>query len=100
MGARPTPIKVSRAAQEIGTHLRTWRKLQSLTVEQVAQRAGVSRNTVGRLERGEATVGLDVLLRVLRALGQLDALVKALDPYETDFGRARADQVLPQRVRR
>lgn len=100
VAARPTPVKVSRAAQEIGAHLRTWRKLQSLTVEQVAQRAGVGRNTVGRLERGEATVGLDVLLGVLRALGQLDSLVTALDPYETDFGRARADQALPQRVRR
>lgn len=41
-----------------------------------------------------------MLLGVLRALGQLDALGKALDPYETDFGRARADQALPQRVRR
>jgi len=35
-----------------------------------------------------------------RALGVLDAVVKATDPYETPFGRARADQMLPQRVRR
>jgi len=32
-------------------------------------------------------------------LGQLDRLVEALDPYGTDLGRARADQVLPTRVR-
>jgi hypothetical protein len=25
--------------------------------------------------------------------------VDALDPYETDLGRARADQALPERVR-
>jgi hypothetical protein len=29
----------------------------------------------------------------------LDQAVGALDPYETDLGRARADQRLPQRVR-
>jgi hypothetical protein len=32
-------------------------------------------------------------------LGVLDLLVPALDPYETELGRARADQALPQRVR-
>jgi len=100
MSTRPTPAKVVRAAHDIGTHLRTWRKLQGLTMDDVAQRVGVNRNTIGRLERGETTVGLDVLLGALRALGQLDTLVTALDPYESDFGRARADQALPQRVRR
>ena len=43
---------------------------------------------------------LETYLNVLRALGRLDDAVTALDPYETDLGRARADQVLPKRVRR
>ena len=45
-------------------------------------------------------VGLDVFLAVARALGQLDRVVAVLDPYETDLGRARADETLPERVRR
>lgn len=77
-----------------------WRKLQSLTAAQVADRAGVSRDTLRKLERGEVTVGLDVFLNVARVLGTLDRAVEALDPYETDLGRARADQALPKRVRR
>jgi len=89
----------SRAALEIGEHLATWRKLQGLTAQQVADRAGVSRETLGKLERGQGNVGMTVLLEVSRALGQLDRLVEALDPYETDLGRARADQALPKRVR-
>lgn len=100
MATRPTPVRTQRAAQQVGDHLRTWRKLLGLTAEQVAERAGITRQTLGRLERGEPTVGFDVVLNVLRALGQLDALVTALDPYESDLGRARADQVLPVRVRR
>jgi transcriptional regulator with XRE-family HTH domain len=98
--ARPLPHRVERAAEELGEHLRTWRKLQRLTVEQVAERAGVSRNTVSGLERGDPSVGLDVVLNVTRAVGQLDRLVRSIDPYDTDLGRARADEALPQRVRR
>ena len=99
MSTRPIPAMTYRAARDLGGHLRSWRKLQGLTIEQVAQRAGLTRNTVSRLERGELTVGLDVLLNVARALGQLDRLVMAADPYESDLGRARADENLPQRVR-
>lgn len=97
--AKTVPFKTRQAALTLGEHLRTWRKLQKLTAAQVAERAGVNRDTLGRLERGETTVGMDVLLNVARALGVLDALVGALDPYETPLGRARADQALPRRVR-
>ncbi len=99
MSTRPAPVKTVRAARDLGGHLRSWRKLQGLTIEQVAQRSGTTRNTVSRLERGELTVGLDVFLNVARALGQIDRLVLAADPYESDLGRARADENLPQRVR-
>lgn len=42
---------------------------------------------------------MENLFRVLRALGVLDALPKAVDPYESDIGRLRADEQLPERVR-
>ena len=99
MSTRPIPMKTVRAGHDLGEHLRSWRKLQGLTIEQVAQRAGVNRNTVSKLEHGEVSVGLDVLLNVARALGQIDQLVHAMDPYESVLGRARADEILPKRVR-
>ncbi len=97
--ARRVVFRVQRAGVELGGNLRAWRKLQGLTIEQVAERAGLTRQTVGRLERGEITVGLDVVLNVARALGVLETLVSALDPHESPLGRARADQALPKRVR-
>lgn len=100
MAKRPLPVRVRRSATVIGNHLVAWRKLQNLTAEQVAERAGITRTTLRRLEHGDPGVGFDVFLNVARALGQLDRVVEALDPYETDLGRARADDVLPQRVRR
>jgi transcriptional regulator with XRE-family HTH domain len=97
---RPVPFVTLQAARQIGEQLRTWRLLHDLTASQLAERAGVARATIGRLEKGEPTVGFDVVLNVARALGVLDAIVLATDPYETPLGRARADERLPQRVRR
>src|SRR5690242_9852935 len=99
MASRPQPSRTVRAARQIGEQLTAWRKLNNLTAQQVAERAGISRGTLHRLESGETGVGFDVFLNVARVLGTLDRVVEATDPYETDQGRARADEVLPQRVR-
>jgi transcriptional regulator with XRE-family HTH domain len=96
---RPLPGGVRRALRNVAEDLATWRKLRGLTQAQVADRAGVSRDTLIRLERGDGGVSIEKLLRVLRALGILDGLAQALDPYETDVGRLRSDERLPQRVR-
>jgi transcriptional regulator with XRE-family HTH domain len=93
-----TPIAVARALRDIGEDLATWRKLRRLTMAEVAERAGVGVNTVQRLEKGEGTT-LENVLRVARALGVLEALTASLDPYQTDVGRLRADEALPERIR-
>ena len=80
-------------------NLGTWRRLRGLTQAQLADRAGVSESTVYRIERGDGGVTAENVLRTLRGLGLLDALAHALDPYESDVGRLRADEQLPQRVR-
>lgn len=97
MGKR-TPRPVKRAMQQLGDDLRQWRHLQHLTEAQVADRAGVSRNIVSRLERGEGST-LETALRVARALGVLDQLAGAVDPLSTDLGRMRAEEQRPERVR-
>lgn len=98
MTVRKTPTPVSRALRTMGDDLATWRKLRRLTIEEVADRAGVSARTVLRLESGEGAT-LENTLRVARALGALELISSALDPYATDLGRARADEELPERVR-
>ncbi|HLS03280.1 MAG TPA: helix-turn-helix transcriptional regulator [Actinomycetales bacterium] len=95
----PTPLPVRRSITTIGTHLATWRRLRGLTAEQIADRAGVSRSTVSALEAGRGA-SLENTLRVARAVGVLGLLTDAIDPYETDLGRARANEALPLRVRR
>jgi transcriptional regulator with XRE-family HTH domain len=94
-----SPRPVARAERQIAEHLATWRKLRGLTQTQVAERADVARTTIQSLERGEGGVSVENLLRVLRALGLLDAIPSALDPFESDLGRLRSDENLPRRVR-
>jgi len=96
---RPAPPPVRRALRQVADDVVTWRKLRALTQAQLADRAGVSRATLLRLENGDGGVSIENLLRILRALGLLDNVPRALDPYETDIGRLRSDEPLPQRVR-
>jgi transcriptional regulator with XRE-family HTH domain len=94
-----TPLAVTRALRLMGTHVSNWRKLQRLTAAQVAERAGISRDTLRAIEQGKGTASTENLFRVLRILGILDDVVAAADPYRTDVGRLRADEILPRRVR-
>lgn len=98
MSRTPTPPAVRRALNTLGQDLGTWRRLRTLTLGQVAERAGVSRTVVGNLENG-AGATLENTLRVVRALGVLDEFASALDPYRSDVGRLRSEEALPQRVR-
>jgi len=97
MAASRTPIAVANGQRRIGEELATWRRLRRLTAAQVADRAGVSRHTVSRIEKGEGA-SMENVLRVARALGVLDSLVTALDPYATSVGRLRSEEALPERV--
>ena len=83
---------------EIGEDLATWRRLRNLTIAQVAERADVARGVVINLEAG-AGATLASTLRVARALGILESLASAIDPYSTDVGRLRSEEALPRRVR-
>jgi transcriptional regulator with XRE-family HTH domain len=94
-----TPAPVRRALRRTAESLGGWRRLRGLTQAQLADRAGVSESTVYRIEHGDGGVSVENLLRVLRALGLLDVVPRALDPYESDVGRLRADEQLPRRVR-
>lgn len=67
--------------------------------QELADRVSVSRATLSRLENGDPSVSFETFLRVCQGVGMLDKIPEAVDPYETDLGRIRADQALPQRVR-
>ena len=95
---RPPDFKSEQALGIVGNHIATWRRLHDLTQDKVAQRAGVSRGAVVRLENGHPGVSLDVFVRVLSVMKSLDSMLEGVDPFNTEFGRLRADMSLRERV--
>jgi transcriptional regulator with XRE-family HTH domain len=90
---------VRRHAVQLGEYFTAWRKVLNLTTSQVADRAGVARGTLRAIERGTGTASLSATLQVAQALGVLDKLTEAVDPFKTDLGRLRAGLINRQRVR-
>jgi len=63
----------SAVLAEIGRRLQVHRLNLNLSQTDVAEKAGISRRALQNIERGQ-TCTLTLLVRTLRALGQLDAL--------------------------
>jgi HTH-type transcriptional regulator/antitoxin HipB len=69
--------KTHPTSERIGEAIRAERKRQGLDQRTLALVADVGERSIYRLENGEQTVRLDVLLRVLAALGlQLDIVAR------------------------
>lgn len=58
-----------KSRQNIGNIVRTFRKQQGLTEEQLATKAGVSRQVLRNVESGKANVTLSTLDKLGTALG-------------------------------
>jgi transcriptional regulator with XRE-family HTH domain len=69
----------AEVVREMGRRLRAYRLQQNLGIVDVAARAGVNRNTVLRAEAG-ANPRIETLVRILRALGRLEAVDAFLAP--------------------
>ncbi len=82
-----------RTMATLGDQLRLARLRRRLGTVQVAERAGIARQTLYRIERGDPSVGLGMYAQVLLALGlEKDLLQIAQDDV---LGRKLQDAKLP-----
>ena len=91
--------KIDRQLAELGEHVRGWRMVLGLTAQQVSELAGITRDTLRKVETGDPSVGFGNVAQVLRALGVLDQVVEAVDPLGSDIGRLRAGSLVKKRAR-
>jgi transcriptional regulator with XRE-family HTH domain len=91
--------KIDRQITDFGDHVRGWRMVLNLTAQQVAERAGITRDTLRKIETGDPGVSFRSVAQVLRALGVLDQAVGAIDPLGSDLGRLRAGNLTKKRAR-
>lgn len=55
--------------KSIGRNIRKFRVMKKLRQEDLAERAGLSTNYIGALERGEKIPSLETLIEIINALG-------------------------------
>ena len=85
--------RVSRLLEGLGSNLKLARLRRKYSAETVAQRAGISRKTLYRVERGDPAVALGIYARVMQALGlEQDLALVAVDDV---LGRKLQDAALP-----
>ncbi|MFT3799334.1 transcriptional regulator [Microbacterium sp.] len=66
---------------------------------EVRRCAGITRDTLRKIENGDPTAGFGNVAQVLRALGVFDQVVGAVDPLNSDIGRLRAGSLANKRGR-
>ena len=68
-------------------------------MEVMAERAFITRKTLGRVERGDPAVSLGIYASVLFVLGMVDRIAGLVDPTTDRLGVMLEDEQLPRRIR-
>ena len=93
------PATLRRTLGKLGDDISVARRKRSLTAAMVAERAGVSRSTYLKVERGDPSVAMGTYAMVLFVLGLDGPLGRLADPALDDQGLVLDAQRLPRRVR-
>ena len=86
-----------RTLATLGENIKYARLRRDLSSEQIAERAGISRNTLIKIEKGDEGVAIEYYFRVLAALGlDKDLMLVAKDD---ELGRRLQDAKLTVKER-
>jgi transcriptional regulator with XRE-family HTH domain len=93
------PIPVISALRKLGQDINDARRRRRITLKLMAQRAGLSRSTIGKIEKGDPTTSIGSYGAVLFVLGMEKRLSDLVDSIHDLVGRRLEDENLPKRVR-
>lgn len=94
------PYEVTDRLLVYGERIRMARTRRRWSQAELAERMGVERRTVSRLEQGNAGVGLGAFLAALWILGLWETARSVADPAADPVGIFMEQQRAPARVRR
>lgn len=95
----PLPVPVRRSLYKLGQDIRDARRRRRITAKLMAERAGISRATVSKIERGDQATSLGNYASILFVLGMINRLSDLADATSDLTGRQLEEERLPQRVR-
>jgi DNA-binding XRE family transcriptional regulator len=92
---------VCQALQKLGGDLKDARRRRRIKAELMAERLGVSRTTLDRMEKGEPTVSMGTYLTAIYSLDsdKLREFTNLFSREKDVLGQAVSDRELPKRIR-
>jgi transcriptional regulator with XRE-family HTH domain len=93
------PAAITGALLRLGANIETARLRRRMTLEDLAARAGISRETASRVEAGRITTSIGAYAAALWVLGLLDPLGEVGSPNADVEGATLAAARLGQRAR-
>lgn len=93
------PLSVRRSLRKLGQDISAARRRRRISMELMAERAFIHRNTVARVEQGSPGVSMGIYATVLFVLGMGDRLGSLADASTDRLGLTLEEERLPQRVR-
>ncbi len=89
------PIPAIKALHKLGKDINDARRRRRITIELMAERVGVSRATIGKIEKGDPTTSMGGYASALFVLGMIDRLNDLVDVAHDLIGRRLEDETLP-----
>jgi transcriptional regulator with XRE-family HTH domain len=93
------PLPVERALQKLSADIRDARRRRRIPMALMAERAGIGRMTLVRIEQGDPAVSMGAYARVLFVLGLTPRLDELADASHDATGLALEEEHLPKRIR-
>lgn len=80
---------LQKTVEQLGESIKLARLRRKLSADQVAERANISRKTLGRMEKGDPGIAIGILAQVLFVLGLEKDLLKVAE--DDKLGRKLQD---------
>jgi DNA-binding XRE family transcriptional regulator len=93
------PIPVMRAMKKLGSDINSARRRRRVSMALMAERAGCSRFTISKVEKGDPTASMAAYASVLFVLGMTERLGDLVDSKWDRLGRDLEEESLPKRIR-
>ena len=93
------PIPVRKALEKLGSDIKEARIRRRISMELMAERAGITRPTLTKIEQGDATASMGVYAKVLFILGLDDNLSNVADIRNDKVGIMIESNSLPKTAR-
>ncbi len=93
------PIPVKRILRGLGLDIRTARLRRRITMQLMAERAGISRTTLAKVEKGDPSVTMGIYASILFVLGLLPNFETLFSGDKDRLGKMLEEEQLPKRIR-